>query len=263
MADQLTSAAPTRFDAVAAVETWLRANARYTLDSPVPGRGEDAVDRFLFVDRVGFCEQFAAAETVLLRAAGIPARLATGLAVGVPAKNGRRLFREKDLHAWVEVLYPGIGWSPSDPTAGVALAAGGGGASVRARLNAAVDRVIRTAESVPGGRLGLAGLLMAVAVAIALLVPLYRPRASRGSAPSAVPTGRAAGPALAAFLRYDARLGDSRRRPHESLAELARRLEEAPTDAFAVVEAECYGASPPPDVQQAAAVLDSWAPAAT
>ena len=62
------AAGRSRTGAVQQVEPWLAENATYNLDSPVPGPGEDAVDRFLFVDRVGFCEQFAAAEVLLLRA---------------------------------------------------------------------------------------------------------------------------------------------------------------------------------------------------
>lgn len=242
------------------MESWLRANASYTLDSPVPRRGEDAVDRFLFVDRVGFCEQFAAAETVLLRAAGIPARLAAGLAVGTPTGEGRRLFREKDLHAWVEVYYPGIGWSPSDPTAGTALAAGAAG-TVRHRLAAAVESAVRKAESVPGGRLGLAAVLVLGVIGIAVVAHLYRPR--RRLTPLDVAraaTPGAPGPALAAFLRYDERLGPRRRRATESLAELAARLDAEPRSALAVVEAECYGASPPADAERAAQLLDRLQP---
>jgi hypothetical protein len=64
------------------------------------------------------------------------------------------------------------------------------------------------------------------------------------------------GPALAAFLRYDARLGERRRRPAESLAELAARLGPEEASAVAVVEVECYAARPPADAAQAAAVLD-------
>ena len=97
--------------------------------------GRQHVDRFSFVDRVGFCEQFAAAETVLLRAAGIPARLATGLDRRT-GKNGRRVFRQKDLHAWVEVFYPRRGvvavrsgrpvprWQPAAAAVGTATAGG-------------------------------------------------------------------------------------------------------------------------------------------
>ena len=261
LSTQLTAAAPTRFDAVLAVETWLREHATYALDSPVPGRDEDAVDRFLFVDRVGFCEQFAAAETVLLRAAGIPARLATGLAAGVPAGDGRRLLREKDLHAWVEVFYPGVGWASSDPTAGVALATSAGGGSLRSRLVAGVNSVVRTAESLPGGRLGLAVVLVLTALGSAALRGLHRRRRPASDVTSYDrPVVPVAGPALAAFLRYDERLGERRRRPAESLGELAARLDPEPCSALAVVEAECYGASPPADAHRAAELLDRLQP---
>ena len=254
---ELTAGAASRYDAVVAVERWLRANATYRLDSPVPSREEDAVDRFLFVDRTGFCEQFAAAETVLLRAAGIPARLATGLAYGVPAGDGRRTYREKDLHAWVEVFYPGVGWSSSDPTAGVPLAAGGGGlASLRQRLATTMDRALRAAETVPGGRPGLAVILVGSAVGIVVLSRLHRPRRATAATASEPPPPRPRGPALAAFLRYDARLGERRRRPAESLAELAARLGPEAAAALAVVEAECYAASPPEDAEAAARTLD-------
>jgi hypothetical protein len=136
---------------------------------------------------------------------------------------------------------------------------------VRQRLAAAVTAVVRAAESVPGGRPGLAALLAAGAVAIAVLARLYHPRRPRADPLRAGPgPARPAGPALAAFLRYDERLGPLRRRPHESLAELARRLADAaPVGALAVVESECYGASPPPEAERAAAVLDGWQPAAT
>ena len=59
-------------DAVLAVEDFVRHRARYTLDSPVPGRGEDAVDDFLFNSHLGFCEHFASAEVVLLEGRGDP-----------------------------------------------------------------------------------------------------------------------------------------------------------------------------------------------
>ena len=261
LAAQVTHGAPSGYDAVLAVETWLRTHATYRLDSPVPRRGEDAVDRFLFVDRTGFCEQFAAAETVLLRSVGIPARLVTGLAYGVPAGPGRRLYRERDLHAWVEVFYPAFGWVSSDPTAGVPLAEGGGaGSSVRERAAAVVDRALHRAESAPGGRPALAVALLAAALAVALALRAVRRRPRRVPAgdepPQPVPTG----PALAAFLRYDERLGSRGRRPSESLAELAVRLGPEPAAALAVVEDECYAPVPPPTAEQAAAQLDRLEP---
>ena len=124
LAKQLTAGATNRYDKAALIAAYLRENLTYTLDSPVPLPGQDAVDRFLFVDRTGFCEQFASAQVVMLRTLGIPSRLVTGLAYGVP-DGGQRLFRMRDLHAWVELWVPGVGWVSSDPTAGVPLASSG------------------------------------------------------------------------------------------------------------------------------------------
>ncbi len=230
--------------AVVAVEQWLRDNATYRTDSPVPGPGEDAVERFLFVDRTGFCEQFAAAETVLLRAAGIPARFVSGVAYGVPAGDGRRTYREKDLHTWVEVFHPGVGWVESDPTAG-AVRATSGAASLRARLAAPVTRALRAADALPGGRPALAaGLLLVLATGLFV----GRPRRRRTAVP--VPTG----PAAQAFSRWDA----GRRRPAETVAELADRLPVTEREAYAlsVVQAELYAAGVAPEqVREAVSAL--------
>lgn len=221
--------------AVAAVEGWLRSNATYRTDSPVPGPGEDAVDRFLFVDRTGFCEQFAAAETVLLRAAGIPARFVSGVAYGVPAGEGRRTYREKDLHTWVEVFHPGVGWVESDPTAG-AVRAASGAASWRARLAAPLSRALRAVDALPGGRPALAaGLLLLLTTGLAVRRP--RRRRTVVTMPS--------GPAARAFSSWEA----GRRRPAETVAELAGRLPvtEHEAHALTVVQAELYAASVPPE----------------
>lgn len=253
---ELAGSARTRIDAVLAVEQWLAANATYRTDSPVPRRGEDAVDRFLFVDRVGFCEQFAAAEVLLLRAAGIPARFVTGFAYGVDGRDGRRTFRQKDLHAWVEVFHPGIGWVSSNPTPPSTQLAG---APLRTRVAAHLTQLLRQAETVPGGRAAVAAALLAscLAVATALLVP-RRLRPTGAARPAAAPARADGRPALQAFLRYDARLGRRRRRPEESLRELQERLDLPPDvrDALSVVEQECYGPTPPADAPVAAQVLE-------
>ena len=254
---ELAGGAASRVDAVLAVERWLAANARYDLDSPVPVPGEDAVDRFLFVDRVGFCEQFAAAEVLLLRAAGIPARFVTGLAYGVEAGEGRRTFRQKDLHAWVEVFHPGVGWVASDPTPPSTQLAS---ASLRVRLVARLTSALRRADDVPGGRPALAaGLLTATALAAALTLLVRRrrpPVAARPAAPVVLPS--TGGPALQAFLRFDARLGSRRRRPAESLGELRDRLDlpEQVGRALDVVDEELYGPAPPARAGEVAQVLD-------
>jgi transglutaminase-like putative cysteine protease len=120
LAERLTAPASTTYEAVLAVETWLRRNTAYNLDVPADPPGVDAVDHFLFERREGFCEHIASAMAVLLRAGGVPTRLVTGFGPGHRNPfTGYWEVRASDAHAWVEVLYPGVGWIPHDPTFGV------------------------------------------------------------------------------------------------------------------------------------------------
>jgi transglutaminase-like putative cysteine protease len=97
----------------------FRASFGYTLETPLPGH--DAVDEFLFDTRAGFCEHFASAFVVLMRAAGVPARVVTGYAGGYRNPiGGYWLVRNSDAHAWAEIWLEGRGWVRIDPTAAVA-----------------------------------------------------------------------------------------------------------------------------------------------
>ena len=92
---------------------------RYTLQPPLLGR--DSVDDFLFGTRAGFCEHYASAFAVLMRAAGIPARIVTGYQGGERNPvDGYWQVRQADAHAWSEVWLAGRGWTRVDPTAAVA-----------------------------------------------------------------------------------------------------------------------------------------------
>ncbi|MDX1512508.1 MAG: DUF3488 and transglutaminase-like domain-containing protein [Gammaproteobacteria bacterium] len=91
----------------------------YTLTPPV--LSGDKVDEFLFGTRRGFCELYASAFTVLMRAAGIPARVVTGYQGGEVNELGNFLtVRQRDAHAWAEVWLDESGWTRVDPTAAVA-----------------------------------------------------------------------------------------------------------------------------------------------
>ena len=91
---------------------------RYTL-APAP-LGRDAVDDFLFSTHEGFCEHYSSAFTLLMRDAGIPARVVTGYQGGYWNKFGNYLLvRNSDAHAWSEVWLAGRDWIRVDPTGAV------------------------------------------------------------------------------------------------------------------------------------------------
>lgn len=93
----------------------------YTLVPPELGR--DSVDEFLFVTRRGFCEHYASAFVVLMRAAGIPARVVTGYQGGEMNPLGDYMIvHQADAHAWAEVWLKNEGWVRVDPTAAVSPA---------------------------------------------------------------------------------------------------------------------------------------------
>ena len=80
-----------------------------------------ALDTFLFGTRAGFCEHYAAAFSVLMRAAGLPARVVVGYQGGeFNSWGGHYLVRQSDAHAWSEVWLSGHGWTRADPTGMVA-----------------------------------------------------------------------------------------------------------------------------------------------
>jgi transglutaminase-like putative cysteine protease len=94
-------------------------NFRYTLEPPLLGR--DSVDDFLFNTRAGFCEHFASAFVVVMRALDIPARVVTGYQGGeLNPVDGFMTVRQSDAHAWAEVWLDKQGWVRVDPTAAVA-----------------------------------------------------------------------------------------------------------------------------------------------
>jgi len=103
----------------AVLEKFNREDYFYTLQPPA--LGQNPVDAFLFSTRRGFCEHYASAFAVLMRAAGIPARIVLGYQGGELNPLGDYLLvRQADAHAWTEVWLEGEGWKRIDPTAAVA-----------------------------------------------------------------------------------------------------------------------------------------------
>jgi protein-glutamine gamma-glutamyltransferase len=89
---------------------------QYTWQPPKLGR--DSIDEFLFGTKLGFCEHYASAFVVLMRALQIPARVVTGYQGGeINPHDGNMTVRQSDAHAWAEVWLRGQGWVREDPTA--------------------------------------------------------------------------------------------------------------------------------------------------
>jgi protein-glutamine gamma-glutamyltransferase len=110
----LTRNEPTVYDAVKRVELWLQDSFTYSERVPshrIPLMG------FISEDKRGYCQQFSGAMALMLRMAGIPARVAAGFSPGSYNKDtGEYRVRDLDAHSWVEVWFTGIGWVPFDPT---------------------------------------------------------------------------------------------------------------------------------------------------
>jgi transglutaminase-like putative cysteine protease len=116
LAQRITRDKPTVYDKVMAVQTYLQKNYRYTLKLTHDPRLEP-VDEFLFVTKRGHCEYFASAMTLMLRSVGVHARNVNGFAGGEWNNLGKYYaVRQGDAHAWVEVLFAGVGWIAFDPT---------------------------------------------------------------------------------------------------------------------------------------------------
>lgn len=100
--------------------SWIREREfEYTLEPPT--LGEDSMDEFLFETRSGFCEHYASAYAVMMRAAGVPSRIVTGyLGLEENPHGDHYRVRQSEAHAWTEVWLEGEGWQRVDPTGAVA-----------------------------------------------------------------------------------------------------------------------------------------------
>jgi transglutaminase-like putative cysteine protease len=89
----------------------FRIGYRYTVTQPA-----SSIREFLFSTRAGFCEHYATALALLLRASGIPARVAAGYLGGEWSDVGKYLIvRQSDAHAWTEARIGGK-WVTMDAT---------------------------------------------------------------------------------------------------------------------------------------------------
>ena len=124
LAQEITAPYDTPYDKASAVEAYLRAYT-YNLQIAAPPPGADGVDYFLFDRKEGYCDYYASAMAVMLRAVDIPTRLVVGYTPGQavpppeddPTAPPIYQAQERNAHAWVEVWFPTYGWIQFEPTA--------------------------------------------------------------------------------------------------------------------------------------------------
>ncbi len=118
LAAQLTEGADTALDRATAIQEYLRSSTfTYSQDIEAPPAGADGVDHFLFDTQTGYSDYFASSMVVLLRAAGVPGRMAAGYGPGeYDAEQDRRVIRDSDSHGWAQVYFPDYGWIDFEPT---------------------------------------------------------------------------------------------------------------------------------------------------
>lgn len=222
LARQVMGGSRTKLAAALVLEDYLRTSYHYSATTNAPVRA-DPVLWFLFSSREGHCEFFASSMVLLLRCAGIPARLQAGYAGGEPDGEGGFVVRESDAHAWV-VAWVGDRWQVFDPTPpegrpGIGNELAGLELELRwQRLEAAWDRWVLTfslADQVDMSRVALDAvraasgrwpLLLGAAVALVATVGLLR-RLVRGLGGRLAPRSAGLSGALERITASGRRLG--------------------------------------------------------
>ena len=131
VADRITAGASSDFDKAASIVNFLRHNGEYDDSATNQLSSSSSLDGFLLRGEPGTSMDFATSAVMLARAAGLPARLAVGYLPGEQdLLSGAYTVRERDAHAWADVLFQEHGWVPFDGTHrpdGYAAASGVGG----------------------------------------------------------------------------------------------------------------------------------------
>ncbi len=116
LAREITQGIESPYHKARAIAEYVRNSATYSTNTyRMPSNEKDFARWFLEDSDTGYCVHFATAATVLLQAAGIPARYITGYTVDV--QPGKMIVvRAEDAHAWAEYWLPGFGWTVLEAT---------------------------------------------------------------------------------------------------------------------------------------------------
>ncbi len=118
-AAQLVAGSTSTYEAMRRLQDFFRDEFTYSLEIG-SGHDQNAIERFLFETRAGYCEQFAGTFAAMARSLGVPARVAVGFTPGNadPADPAVFRVRGEHAHAWPEVYLGEFGWVAFEPTPG-------------------------------------------------------------------------------------------------------------------------------------------------
>lgn len=103
---------------VEAVEEFFLDGFSYSLSLDGRGQFSTVLENFLLGNKVGYCELFATATTLMLRNIGVPSRYVTGYMVAEKSNfENKYIVRDRHAHAWSEAYVDGR-WIPVDTTPG-------------------------------------------------------------------------------------------------------------------------------------------------
>src|SRR5258706_14803599 len=128
LAAEITGQSVTPYDKTFAITQYLRTNIKYAPTIPDVPRNSDPLEWILFQYKKAYCVYYATSEVMMLRAIGIPARMAVGVSqgIGIPNTGHNQALeetlstnytvRKNNAHAWPEVYFPRVGWEEFEPT---------------------------------------------------------------------------------------------------------------------------------------------------
>ncbi|MBA3423433.1 MAG: transglutaminaseTgpA domain-containing protein [Rubrobacteraceae bacterium] len=113
----------TPYDRARAIERYLRYDGGFVYNLDVSYRRADtAVEEFLSEDgKQGFCTQFATSMALIAREMDLPSRVVYGATQGEEVEPDEYVVTGHNMHTWVEIYFPGVGWYPMDPTPGFSM----------------------------------------------------------------------------------------------------------------------------------------------
>lgn len=109
----------TPYEKARAIERYLIYDGGFTYNLDVDyNRADQAIEEFLGEGKEGFCTQFATSMALLARELDVPSRVVYGATTGREDDDNEYIVTGYNMHTWVEVYFPGVGWYPFEPTPG-------------------------------------------------------------------------------------------------------------------------------------------------